>query len=325
MMIRLSIGTAAILGLKRMTTDSPSTTAYIMGGGGRCLNNCRFCSQARDASCGDDMLSRVTWPSFEMDQVTQPLESAFKRGAMERACIQMVFNEGSFDRSLDMVKRISETSLPISVSANVGGPDQAERLFVAGASRISIAMDAATELIHRKVKSGDYNRKLKILESCARAFPGRMSTHFIAGLGETEEDMLRAIYRVFRQGVTVGLFAFTPVAGTAMEKVSPPPLGFYRRIQLGNWLIRNGVGPDRMVFSDGRLIDLTVDLGDLKDEITRGEPFRTAGCKGCNRPYYNESPGRGPMYNYARPLKDPEARAAVKETMISGLSKMEAL
>lgn len=321
MMIRLSIGSAAVLGLKSMRTDSPSTTAYIMGGNGRCLNNCRFCSQAREATCGDDMLSRVTWPSFDLDQILSPLKSAFQRGEMERACVQMVFNEGSFETSLEMVERLSETSLPISVSTNVGDLNQAKRLFMAGASRVSIAMDAATERVHREVKSGDYHRKLELLESCATAFPGRMSTHLIVGLGETEEEMLGAIARMVRLDVSVGLFAFTPVRGTAMGNVPPPPIDSYRRVQFGNWLIRKGFGPDRMVFSDGRLIGLTMDLKGLADEIKSGEPFRTAGCRGCNRPYYNESPGRGPIYNYARPLTETEAGVALEETGISILPK----
>jgi biotin synthase len=322
-MIRLSIGSAAVLGLKIMRTDSPSTTAYIMGGNGRCLNNCRFCSQAREATCGDDMLSRVKWPSFDLDQVLPLLESAFQKGKIKRACIQMVFNKGSFEMSLDILKGLSETSLPISVSTNVKDQAQAERLFLAGASRVCIAMDAATERVHREIKRDDYHRKMELLESCARTFPGRMSTHLIVGLGETEEEMLRTIARMHRMDITVGLFAFTPIRGTAMENVDPPPIGSYRRVQLGNWLIREGFGLDRMVFSCGRLIGLTMDLKSLENRIKSGEPFRTAGCEGCNRPYYNETPGRGPMYNYARPLVESEARTALEETEISALLKRE--
>jgi len=38
-----------------------------------------------------------------------------------------------------------------------------------------------------------------------------------------------------------------------------------------------------------------------------GEAFRTSGCPGCNRPYYNERPS-GPFYNYPRGLTEEEAR-----------------
>lgn len=325
MRIRLSIGTAAVLGLKTLRTDAPPKTAYIMGEGDRCVNNCRFCSQARDALCDDHLLSRVIWPTFQMDQVLPPLQDAFLRGDLERACVQVVLNKGSFDRTLDMVRQLSSIHMPISVSTNVRDREQVEELFRAGAHRLSIAMDGATEEVHREVKSGDYRRKMDLLEVCAKAFPGKISTHFIAGLGETEEEILTAIARMYRLGVTVGLFAFTPVAGTAMEDAPPPPIESYRRIQLANWLIKEGsLSLDDLIFSDGVLRGINLDLSELY-EGRNGEPFRTAGCKGCNRPYYNESPGRGPMYNYPRPLTDDEAKRAFLETGLLRLSTVEDL
>ncbi|MEM2915121.1 MAG: radical SAM protein, partial [Candidatus Bathyarchaeia archaeon] len=40
-------------------------------------------------------------------------------------------------------------------------------------------------------------------------------------------------------------------------------------------------------------------MRELRKIIRTGEPFKTSGCPGCNRPYYNERPG-GPIYNYPR-------------------------
>ena len=37
-----------------------------------------------------------------------------------------------------------------------------------------------------------------------------------------------------------------------------------------------------------------------------GQAFQTSGCPGCNRPYYNERPGRT-MFNYPRPLTPEES------------------
>jgi len=47
--------------------------------------------------------------------------------------------------------------------------------------------------------------------------------------------------------------------------------------------------------------------------LSSGEAFRTSGCKGCNRPFYNERPS-GPMYNYPRPLTPDEAAEALGQT-----------
>jgi biotin synthase-related radical SAM superfamily protein len=52
-----------------------------------------------------------------------------------------------------------------------------------------------------------------------------------------------------------------------------------------------------------------------------GEAFCTAGCPGCNRPFYNERPA-GPMYNYPRPLTPAEVEAACSEMALASLNQV---
>ncbi|RLF84474.1 radical SAM protein, partial [Thermococci archaeon] len=50
MKIRVSYGTAVVLGLKKGKMLAKPTTAYFMTYyKGRCLNNCAFCVQARES------------------------------------------------------------------------------------------------------------------------------------------------------------------------------------------------------------------------------------------------------------------------------------
>jgi biotin synthase len=49
----------------------------------------------------------------------------------------------------------------------------------------------------------------------------------------------------------------------------------------------------------------------LLEALKDGEAFRTTGCPGCNRPFYNERPS-GPFYNYPRPLKQNEIEQELK-------------
>ena len=316
MRIRLSIGTAAALGLAQLKTDAPTTTAYLMDIGGRCAYNCAFCAQARTATGGDDRLSRVIWPAFELADVVGPLRIAADEGRIMRACIQVTMNTGSFQRTLDILDAVAPIlSLPVSVSTNIQAVSQVQTLFAHGAARVSIALDAATQPLHDRVKGTGYKHKMELLTECADRYPGRISTHFIVGLGESEEDVIRAIAAMYDRHVTVGPFAFTPLKGTRMADALPPEAGTYRRVQLANWLMKfRGARPDAMTFQDGRLVS----LGSWHDEALKvaltGEPFRTAGCKNCNRPYYNENPGHGVMYNYPRALKAAEALNAAKET-----------
>jgi biotin synthase len=93
----------------------------------------------------------------------------------------------------------------------------------------------------------------------------------------------------------------------------------YRRVQAAHWLIRQGLAHaagDARYDRDGMLADLSLEGAELARLLVDGEAFRTSGCPGCNRPYYNERPG-GPMYNYARPLTPDEAQAAIAACLSS--------
>ncbi|WOL40471.1 radical SAM protein [Pyramidobacter sp. YE332] len=316
MKIRLSIGTAAALGLARLKSDALPTTAYLMDTGGRCAHNCAFCAQAREAETGEDHLSRVIWPVYDLGDVLSGLITAARGGTIRRACIQVTLNAGSFERTLVILKAVTNAvSLPVSVSTNITSASQVDRLMGSGAARVSIALDAATQSLHDQVKGTGYARKVQLLTECARRYPGRITTHFIVGLGESEEDVIAAIQNMHDLNVTVGLFAFTPLRGTRMAKCPPPEAGRYRRVQLANWLIktkRRRVSD--MSFSNGRLSGIDGDIKELLSVLSSGEAFETAGCRDCNRPYYNENPGHGVMYNYPRPLKNSEVIQALKET-----------
>ena len=120
--------------------------------------------------------------------------------------------------------------------------------------------------------------------------------------------MVQRIQWAHDLGLTVGLFAFTPVRGTHLADRSPPPLGAYRRMQAARWLIVRGLARagDMAFDSAGHLAELGVPVP------IGGDAFRTSCCPDCNRPFYNEQPS-GPLYNYPRPLTEDEAARAIDE------------
>ena len=65
--------------------------------------------------------------------------------------------------------------------------------------------------------------------------------HLIAGLGETEEQMVHAIAKAYRMGAMTHLFSFFPEGGSLLQHRPQPPLGKYRRIQLARYLINEGL------------------------------------------------------------------------------------
>jgi len=308
--IRVSTGSAIVLGLLRGRLDAKPTTIYLLTyRDEKCSANCGFCPQARTSKGRADMLSRVTWPPFPTRQVLSRIKRVAKTHAIKRVCIQALNYPTVFDDILSLVGEIgSRVKVPISVSCQPLNREKMKMLAEAGVDRISIALDAATEEIFDKIKGklvgGPYvwERQREALRDAVKIFgEGSITTHLIVGLGETEEEIVQMIQWCVDLGVYPGLFAFTPIPGTPLENSPQPSLSNYRRVQIAHYLITRGkTRRENMIFDGvGHLVDFGVSEEELWHVVRTGEPFVTSGCPGCNRPYYNERPG-GPLYNYPR-------------------------
>ncbi len=314
--INVSIGTAIVLGLDDASMEAAPTTAYLMLGG-RCALDCAFCAQARQSEARTINLSRVTWPPFDQEETIARLAEAAARGEVKRCCLQVTVAEGYFERTLEVVRAIKQVSdVPVDAAILPKSMAQVEDLLEAGVDHVGFGLDAACERVFRRVKGGRWPRSLALIEETARRFPGRSAVHLIVGLGETEREMAEAMQHLHDLGLTVGLFAFTPVRGTALQDVPPPPLEVYRRAQVARHLICGHLAraEDFTFSSAGRL--LSFNLPALREHLAAGGAFRTSGCPDCNRPFYNERPG-GVMYNYPRPLTPTEVERAIAELGIA--------
>lgn len=244
---------------------------------------------------------------------------AKSRGLIRRVCVQAVNYRGVFDDILGLVSGVrSRSNLPISVSCQPIDRKGMARLGEVGVNRIGIALDAATEALFEAIKgrgvgsSYSWRGHMEALEEAVQVFGrGRVTTHLIVGLGETDQDLMGAIQSLVDMGVYPSLFAFTPVPGTSMEGRPRPPLPRYRRVQIAHHLITN----NRLEFGelkfdkDGSLLIPSIPQDLLDGAIQNGNPFMTSGCPGCNRPFFNERAG-GPLYNYPRTLNEEEVLEA---------------
>ncbi len=310
--IKVSIGTAGVLGLAEVVQHDPPTTAYLMVGD-RCGRDCAFCAQARSSRARANALSRVTWPPYDAAETVARLADAYLAGRLRRACLQVTATPDSLARAEEIVARIRAMSkIPISASVALRHAEDAARLFAAGADRLALALDAATPELFERLKTPGWQRQCNLLAELAERFPGRISTHLIVGLGETEADLVRCFAWLTERGICIGLFAFTPVPGTALADRLPPALASYRRVQAARCLIAQGrLDVAQMRFSsEGQIVSYGLSSRQLAALLGSGDAFRTAGCPDCNRPYYNERPG-GVMYNYPRPLTPHEVQEAV--------------
>jgi biotin synthase-related radical SAM superfamily protein len=314
-MINVSIGTAVVIGLDDARMDAAPTTAYLMLGG-RCVMDCGFCAQARSSQASALKLSRVTWPEFDQAQTLALLTKAVERGDIRRCCLQVTVAEGTFQRTLEVIRAVREAcDVPVDAAILPRDMAQIEELLAAGVDHIGFGLDAACERVFQRVKGGHWARSLSLIEETARRFPGHAAVHLIVGLGESEQEMAEMIQRMHNLGLIVGLFAFTPVRGTRMEDVSPPPISTYRRMQVARYLITNNLARiGNFTFSTaGQLLNFNLPC--LHEILADGVAFQTSGCPDCNRPFYNERPG-GPMYNYPKALTSQQIEVAIEELEI---------
>ena len=312
-MIRVSVGTAGVLGLIKVPMAVAPTTGYLMVGD-KCVMNCAFCAQAHESEANGDALSRVTWPSFATSKVVRSLKKAEREGALKRCCIQVTAGQEAYREALRLVRRLRRSVfLPLSMAILPANIQQVVDLIEAGVDGIGFGLDAATEGVFSAVKGPHWSHMVGMIEAAADRFPGIGSVHLIVGLGESERELVERMLWVRDLGLRVGLFAFTPVRGTPLSDRQPPSLGRYRRMQAARWLIMEH-GVRITAFSFGARDALTrINHVGWTSALADGQAFRTSGCPSCNRPFYNERPG-GTMYNYARPLSAEEAARALAET-----------
>lgn len=295
----VSYGSAVELGLSAGTLDAHPTTLYLFARENGCMGHCAFCPQSQGSSV--QRISRVEWLVYPLAAIRHKMAS---RGRLQRICLQCS-DEPSVRRHLaDLVGELSSSGLPISVSTAPITPQLIGDLRDAGAERLTIPMDCAREDFFVGVKGRPMTDYWTALSHAVKVFGmGKVGTHLIVGLGESERDLVLLMSRLFRAGVCPSLFAFTPVRGTPMEGRSQPDPRSYRRLQLVRHLMASmGAAADDFEFDgrDGSIRRFLFPKEKLESAISQGKVFMTQGCPGCNRPYFNERVS-GPIFNY--PIK----------------------
>ena len=317
--IRVSIGSASVLGLYNSTRFKvPPTTCYIMTfNSNQCFANCGFCPQGRESKGSDELLSRVNWPVFQFKDFISKLSYLIPSKSFKRLCLQTLNYPNNVQDVNEIISKIREKSdIPISIAIPPIPKKDLQEIKNLGVERIGIALDASTPEIFENIKgkgvNGPYtwDSHFKALEEALDIFSeGFVTTHLIVGLGESSKDLLNLIYKLKNLRIKVSLFAFTPIKGTKLELLSPPELLYFRKIQLGRYLIleENKDLNDFIFNIKGEIVKFGINIRVLEKIINETNAFLTSGCPGCNRPYYTSRP-TGPIYNYPRKLNEKEKK-----------------
>lgn len=307
-MIRVAVGTASVLGLTKIKMKVPPTTAHLLTPG-RCTFDCKFCTQAKSSAADSKLLSRISWPEYDEKSVFSALKE--RQNEFKRVCLQVVHSGGQ-DNYMKFVQDISAViDIPLSVDLKAHDIEVVRKTFDYGADVVGLPMDCANSRVYSKVKEGSFLSQLYLIKQAALEFKKRISTHLIIGLGESEKDAVGLIKKMHAQDVNLGLFAFTPVKGISLENEKPPTLNRYRRIQLARYMVYNDMDFNFKYDNYGNIVSFGVKEEDIENIIDQSA-FQTTGCVGCNRPFYNESPGKA-MYNYPYTPSNIEYKKAINE------------
>ena len=194
--IRVSIGSAVVLGLVNKKFKDPPTTCYLMTYlDGHCIANCSFCPQARDSYSNTEKLSRISWPVFLFKDFLMKMKYLPPSKRFRRICIQTLNYKNNYRDINEIITEIKKISnIPISVAIPPMNKERLERLKLIGVQRIGIALDGSTPEIFNKIKGKEidgpykWETHIKTLDLALEIFPkNSITTHIIIGLGEMLE------------------------------------------------------------------------------------------------------------------------------------------
>jgi biotin synthase-related radical SAM superfamily protein len=348
--VKISQATAISLGLMR--------GRMYRGAVNRCVNllvhypegcyaNCAYCGLAkkRPGSYRQKSFIHVEWPVFSMDEIIDAIKGA--PHYVKRTCISMITNGKCRTHTIQMAGRLKhETPLPLSVLINptTVGEDYLRALKKNGVDKIGVAIDLATQELFDKYRgkkvSGPHRweRYWESMDIGLRIF-GRanVGAHLMVGMGETEDQMVYMMDKLWRMGVVNHLFSFFAEDGSMLADRPQPAWPTYLRIQLARHLIENGLSCYTLMSFDprGRILDFGLPSDQLEETIYSGTPFTTTGCLGadgnvaCNRPFGNCLPDVK-QWNYPYHPNEEELdlirqNILPKNTLTSGLEAVKNL
>uniref|UniRef100_A0A7C5VM50 Radical SAM protein n=1 Tax=Fervidobacterium thailandense TaxID=1008305 RepID=A0A7C5VM50_9BACT len=270
-------------------------TAYLMLDG-KCVYDCAYCTHARNSSSDERFLSRILWKEIDSSGLSKLI-------AFKRVCIQVVNYARAHEDAISLIGLLNKTfaSLTrdykplISVSTRISNLQQVDEYFSAGADNLGIALDVVAPRLYSHLRNGNFQNTVGLLIEASKKYPGRITTHIIVGLGETDIQIFDIFKLMKQHQVQIALFAFTPVKGTKLQNHPIPSLERYRKVQLLRFLIFElDLEPNVTFDNNGYIADIKVPEELL--EITK-KAYLTSGCSFCTRPYYNDKPTNAQLFN----------------------------
>ncbi|MBS9433715.1 MSMEG_0568 family radical SAM protein [Photorhabdus hainanensis] len=211
---------------------------------------CQFCSIDQSLKEGR------TLPRKRPEQLAEVAKAAVELDGVK----QMVITTGTpntGDRGAkilyDSVKAIkAQVDLPIQVQCEP--PDDFvwfQRLKDAGAVSIGMHLEAVSERVRQKIMPGKAEVSLEkyfaAFEAAVEVFGrGQVSTYILAGLGDTEREIVEMTAKLTEIGVYPFVVPFVPIRGTPLEHHPKPDQAFMQSLypKIGQQLKQHGLNSE---------------------------------------------------------------------------------
>jgi len=210
--IRVSVGSAIVVGLLEGKLDAEPTTAYLMTHkAGRCAANCGFCPQARGSQSKAELLSRVSWPAFSTPRVIGSIANAARAGKIRRVCIQTLNYSEVFRDLCGFIQELKlGTDVPISVSCrSISREKPGNQGLRQGGPSLATQHAMCSETSGQAVRSPPFD-EMRAPDGSIRdqyqAFAGWLDRTSPERIAQKRDEAERAFHRV---GITFAVYGET--------------------------------------------------------------------------------------------------------------------
>jgi radical SAM protein (TIGR04043 family) len=195
---------------------------------------CQFCAIGQSLAAGrtierktPSQLAEVAKAAVELDGVKHMVMTTGTPSGHDRGAAILV-------ESVSAVK----AAVDLPIQGQCEPPDDAAwfgRMREAGMDALGMHLEAVTEDVRVRIMPGKAQVSVaQYLTAFAAAVPvfgrGQVSTYILAGLGDTEEAILRTCETLIAIGVYPFVVPFVPISGTPLESHPPPSPAFMHNV-----------------------------------------------------------------------------------------------
>ena len=208
---------------------------------------CQFCAIGQSLAAGRTIerktpgqLAEVAKAAVELDGVKHMVMTTGTPPGKDRGAAILAEGAAAVKAAVD---------LPIQVQCEPPDDDVwFARMREAGADALGMHLEAVTEPVRARVMPGKAQVSVeRYFSAFAAATPvfgrGQVSTYILAGLGDTEQEILAVCERLVAIGVYPFVVPFVPISGTPLESRAAPTAAFMHAIlkPLARMLVDSGL------------------------------------------------------------------------------------